>query len=44
MARQVGGQVVGNIGTYYAAYRLSQQGWSLSQNDKGYSGAANSCI
>jgi hypothetical protein len=25
MAQQVNGQVVGNIGLYYAAYRLSQQ-------------------
>jgi hypothetical protein len=28
MAQQGGAQVVGNIGMYYAAYRLSQQGWN----------------
>ena len=27
MLRQSSAQVVGNIGLYYAAYRLSQQGW-----------------
>jgi len=29
MAKQGGAQVVGNIGMYYAAYRLSQQGWNV---------------
>ena len=29
MAQQGGAQVVGNIGMYYAAYRLSQQGWNV---------------
>jgi hypothetical protein len=29
MAKQRGAQVVGNIGMYYAAYRLSQQGWNV---------------
>jgi hypothetical protein len=29
MAQQGGAQVVGNIGVYYAAYRLSQQGWNV---------------
>ena len=29
LAPQVGRQVVGNIGMYYAAYRLSQQGWNV---------------
>jgi len=29
MAQQVGGQVVGNIGMYYAAHRLSQHGWNV---------------
>jgi hypothetical protein len=29
MAQQGGSQVVGNIGMYYAAYRLSQQGWNI---------------
>jgi hypothetical protein len=29
MAQQLGAQVVGNIGMYYAAYRLSQQGWNV---------------
>ena len=29
MAQQGGSQVVGNIGMYYAAYRLSQQGWNV---------------
>jgi hypothetical protein len=29
VAQQVGNQVVGNIGMYYAAYRLSQQGWNV---------------
>jgi hypothetical protein len=29
MAQQVGNQVVGNIGMYYAAYRLSQHGWNV---------------
>ena len=28
-AQVVGNQVVGNIGMYYAAYRLSQQGWNV---------------
>jgi hypothetical protein len=34
----VGNQVVGNIGMYYAAYRLSQQGWNVmptSRNARG---------
>ena len=33
-----GAQVVGNIGMYYAAYRLSQQGWNVmptSRNARG---------
>jgi hypothetical protein len=29
MAQQAGAQVVGNIGMYYAEYRLSQQGWNV---------------
>jgi hypothetical protein len=29
MAQSGGAQVVGNIGIYYAAYRLSQQGWNV---------------
>jgi len=29
IAQQVGGQVVGNIGVYYAAYRFSQHGWNV---------------
>jgi hypothetical protein len=29
MPQQVGAQVVGKIGMYYAAYRLSQQGWNV---------------
>ena len=29
MPQQGGAQVVGNIGMYYAAYRLSQQGWNV---------------
>ena len=28
-AQVVGNQIVGNIGMYYAAYRLSQQGWNV---------------
>jgi len=38
MAQQVGGQVVGNIGMYYAAHRLSQHGWNVmptSRNARG---------
>jgi len=30
MAQSGGAQVVGNIGMYYAAYRLSQQGWNVT--------------
>jgi hypothetical protein len=29
MARQGGTQVVGNVGMYFAAYRLSQMGWNV---------------
>ena len=29
VARQGGTQVVGNIGMYFAAYRLSLMGWNL---------------
>jgi hypothetical protein len=29
MPQQGSAQVVGNIGMYYAAYRLSQQGWNV---------------
>jgi hypothetical protein len=38
MPRQGGAQVVGNIGMYYAAYRLSQHGWNVmptSRNARG---------
>jgi hypothetical protein len=41
MARQGGAQVVGNIGMYYAAYRLSQQGWNVmptARNARGVAG------
>src|SRR5713101_8109702 len=37
-AQVVGNQVVGNIGMYYAAYRLSPQGWNVmptSRNARG---------
>ena len=51
MANQVGGQVVGNIGMFYAAYRLSQQGWNVmptARNARGvdplaYDVSANIC-
>jgi hypothetical protein len=39
MAQQVGGQVVGNIGMYYAAYRLSQQGWNVMPTARNARGA-----
>jgi len=29
MPRQSSAQVVGNIGLYYAAYRLSEYGWNV---------------
>jgi hypothetical protein len=29
MARPGGTQVVGNVGMYFAAYRLSQMGWNV---------------
>jgi hypothetical protein len=29
MTQSGGAQVIGNIGMYYAAYRLSQQGWNV---------------
>src|ERR1700733_11773945 len=38
MARRGGTQVVGNVGMYYAAYRLSQMGWNVmptSRNARG---------
>jgi hypothetical protein len=45
MAQQGGAQVVGNIGMYYAAYRLSQQCWNVmptGRNARGVSRLAMS--
>jgi hypothetical protein len=44
-AQAVGNQVVGNIGMYYAAYRLSQQGWNVmptARNARGTGSSPNS--
>ena len=43
MAQSGGAQVVGNIGMYYAAYRLSQQGWNVMPTARNARGGVFRC-
>jgi hypothetical protein len=43
MAHSGGAQVVGNISVYYAAYRLSQQGWNVMPTARNARGGVFRC-